>query len=172
MLAQLELANLLSFGNGPVMVALLQRAFVEDAHALTNDQLLYAFAIARVTPGQANLYVASIAYMMFGFGGALLSMVAIAAPSYLMIPLMGSYARFRRLHAVRRFTRGLASTAVGLMLASTWNISKGSLDAPVAWVVLAVALGLMLFTRLPTLVSLALGTGLGIAVVLLVPRAA
>jgi hypothetical protein len=38
----------------------------------------------------------------------------------------------------------------------------------VAWVLLAVALGLMLFARLPTLVSLLLGTGLGVALVLLV----
>ena len=46
-------------------------------HVLSNDQLLFAFAIARVTPGQANLYVASIAYMMFGLLGATLSMVAL-----------------------------------------------------------------------------------------------
>jgi chromate transport protein ChrA len=70
---------------------------------------------------------------------------------------------------VRRFTRGLASTAVGLMLASSLNLSQSSMSAPVAWVVLAVAMGLMLFTRMPTLVSLAIGTGLGVGVVRLVP---
>jgi len=169
MLGELALINLLSFGNGGVMVALLQRSFVQDSHALTNDQLLYAFALARVTPGQANLYVASIGYMMFGMVGAVLSMVVIAAPGYLMLPLLGSYERFRDILVVRRFTRGLASTAVGLMLASSLNISKGSLDAPVAWVVLCVALALMLFTRLPTLVSLVVGTALGVGAVLLVP---
>ena len=69
MLAQLFVANMLTFGNGTVMAAILQQSLVERAHVLTNDQLLYAFALARVTPGQANLYVASIGYMLFGLPG-------------------------------------------------------------------------------------------------------
>jgi chromate transport protein ChrA len=166
MLAQLAMANVLTFGNGSVMAALLQNEFVQQAHALSNEQLLYAFALGRVTPGQANLYVASIAYMMFGLPGAVLSMVVIAAPSYLMIPLLRSYQFVRGVGAVRGFTRGLASTAVGLLLATTWNLSKDSLGAPVTWGVLALALGLMLFTRLPTVVSLVLASGAGVLVVL------
>jgi chromate transport protein ChrA len=165
MLAQLALANLLTFGNGTVMAAVLQNAFVQQAHVLTNEQLLYAFSLARVTPGQANLYVASIAYMMFGLPGALLSMAVIALPSYLMIPLLHSYQVLRRSRLVRSLTRGLASTAVGLLLATTWNLSKDSLEGPVMWAVLAVALALMLFTKLPTLVSLAAAMAVGIALI-------
>ncbi len=166
MLVQLAIANMLTFGNGSVMAALLQNTFVQQSHALTNEQLLYAFALARVTPGQANLYVASIAYMMFGLPGAVLSMVVIAVPSYLMLPLMRSYEFVRGISRVRGLTRGLASTAVGLLLATTWNLSKDSLNAPVTWLVLAVGLAMMLFTRLPILVSLLAATGVGIVVVL------
>ena len=165
MLGQLALANLLTFGNGTVMVAILQQTFVQQAHALTSEQLLYAFSLARVTPGQANLYVASIAYMMFGLPGAVLSIVVIAAPSYLMIPLLRSYEYVRGNRRMWNMTRGLASTAVGLILATTWNLSRDSLNAPVTWVVLAIALGLMLFTRLPTLVSLLSATAAGVLLV-------
>src|SRR6266516_1653279 len=107
MLAQLAVANLLTFGNGTVMAAVLQQAFVQQSHALSNEQLLYAFSLARVTPGQANLYVASIAYMMFGLPGAVLSMLVIALPSYLMIPLLRSYEFLRGSRLVLRMTRGL-----------------------------------------------------------------
>jgi chromate transport protein ChrA len=62
-------------------------------------------------------------------------------------------------------TRGLASTAVGLLLATTWNLSKDSLGGVVTWVVLAVGLALMLFTRLPMVVSLVLATGAGAVLV-------
>ena len=172
MLGSLMVASLSSFGNGTVMAAVLQRSFVQDAQALTNDQLLFAFALARVTPGQSNLYIAAIGYMMFGWAGSVLSMLAIILPSYLMLPMMSGYQRLRTISAVPRFTRGLASTAVGILLATTWNLSKDSLDAPVTWVVLAVALGLMLFTKLPTIVSLALATALGVGIVLTVPGAA
>jgi chromate transporter len=165
MLAQLALANLLTFGNGTVMAAVLQNTFVQQAHVLTNEQLLYAFSLARVTPGQANLYVASIAYMMFGLPGALLSMVVIALPSFLMIPLLRSYQVLRRSRLVRSLTRGLASTAVGLLLTTTWNLSKDSLEGYVTWTVFGVALALMLFTKLPTLVSLAAAMAVGIALI-------
>jgi chromate transporter len=166
MLGQLGVANLLTFGNGTVMVAILQQSLVERAHALSNEQLLYAFALARVTPGQANLYVASIGYMMFGLPGAVLSIVVIALPSYLMIPLMRSYEYVRGNSRVWNMTRGLGSTAVGLVLATTWNLSKDSLNAPVTWVVLAMALALLVFTRLPTIVSLLAATGAGVVLVL------
>ena len=172
MLGSLMVASLSSFGNGTVMAAVLQKSFVQDAGVLTNDQLLFAFALARVTPGQSNLYIASIGYMMFGWAGSALSMLAIILPSYLMLPMISGYQRLRRISAVPRFTRGLAATAVGILIATTWNLSKDSLDPPVTWVVLPVALGLMVFTKLPTIVSLALATALGIAVVLIVPGAA
>jgi chromate transporter len=165
MLAQLAVANLLTFGNGNVMAAVLQQAFVQQAHVLTNEQLLYAFSLGRVTPGQANLYVASIAYMMFGFPGAVLSMFVIALPSYLMIPLLRGYEYVRGNRRVLHMTRGLGSTAVGLLLATTWSLSKDSLTAPLTWAVFGLALGLMLFTRLPTVISLLAATGVGVALV-------
>ncbi len=59
-------ANLITFGSGRVMVPILERALVEDSHALGLDQFLYAFTIGRITPGPANLYVAGIAWMMHG----------------------------------------------------------------------------------------------------------
>jgi chromate transporter len=172
MLGSLMVASVSSFGNGTVMAAVLQRSFVQDARVLTNDQLLFAFALARVTPGQSNLYIASIGYMMFGWAGSILSMLAIALPSYLMLPMLSGYQRLRRISAVPRFTRGLASTAVGILIATSWSLSKDSLNPPVTWVVLGVALGLMVFTKLPTIVSLALATAAGVAIVVTVPAAA
>jgi chromate transport protein ChrA len=73
--------------------------------------LLYAFSIARVTPGQANLFVVAIGYMLFGLPGAALSIVVIAAPAYLMIPLLHSFQLLRGNRRVLSMTRGLGSTA-------------------------------------------------------------
>jgi chromate transporter len=169
MLAQLAVANILTFGNGNVLAAVLQQSFVQQAHVLTNEQLLYAFSLGRVTPGQANLYVASIGYMMFGFPGAVLSMLVIAAPSYLMIPLLRTFEYVRGNRRVLNLARGLGGTAVGLLLATTWNLSKDSLTTPVTWVVFPLALGLLLFTRLPTVVGLLGATAVGVVLVLAVP---
>jgi chromate transporter len=169
MLIQIAIANLLTFGNGTIMAAVLQNTFVQQRQVLTNEQLLYAFALARVTPGQANLYVASIAYMLFGFPGAALSMVAIALPSYLMIPLLRSYEYVRGNAAVHGLARGLACTAVGLLLATTWNLGKDSLNGPIAWSVFGLGLVLLLLTRLPTIVSLLLAAAFGVLLVIVLP---
>jgi chromate transporter len=166
MLVQIAVANVLTFGNGTVMVGVLQASFVEQKHVLTNEQLLYAVALARVTPGQANLYVASIGYMQFGLVGALLSMFVIVVPSYLMLPLLRSYERVRGNRAVYGLTRGLACTAVGLLLATTWNLGKDSLNGPVAWAVFGLGVVLLLFTRLPPPVSLLGAAGCGVILVL------
>jgi chromate transport protein ChrA len=89
--------------------------------------------------------------MLFG----LASFVVIAAPAYLMIPLLHSF----------QVRRGLGSTAVGLLLASTWTLSKDALNGPVTWAVFVLALLLMLFTRLPTVVRLLAAPCLGIILV-------
>jgi chromate transporter len=166
MLAELAVANILTFGHGTVLAAVLQNSFVQQKHVLTNEQLLYALALARVTPGQANLYVASIGYMMFGFAGAALSMLAIALPSYLMIPLVRSYEFVRGNPAVYGLTRGLASSACGLLLATTWNVGKDSLGGPLSLGVFGLALALLLFSRLPTIVSLLLAALIGVVLAL------
>lgn len=127
--------------------------------------MLYAFSIARVIPGQANLFVAAIGHVLFGVPGAALSIVVVAAPAYLMIPLLHSFQLLRGNRRVLSMTRGLGSTAVGLLLASTWNLSKDALDGPVTWAVFVLALVLMLFTRLPTVVSLLAAPCVGIILV-------
>ncbi|HZT50516.1 MAG TPA: chromate transporter [Stellaceae bacterium] len=139
--------NLLTFGNGPVMVPLLQRHLVEESGLLTLDQFLYAYALGRATPGQANLYVAAIAYMAFGWWGALATVLAIQLPGYLVLPLLRGYERYQGVAAVRGFTRGLTAVSVSLMLAVTWDIGRATLPDPFTWVAFALTLGLVVLRR-------------------------
>lgn len=139
--------NLLTFGNGPVMVPLLQRHIVEDAGLLNLDQFLYAYAVGRVTPGQANLYVAAIGYMAYGWLGAAATVAAIQVPGYLMLPLVKGYERFRNVRAVRGFTRGLTAVSVSLMLAVSYDIARDTLGDPLTWAAFALTLGLIMVAR-------------------------
>ena len=132
----IALFNLMTFGNGPVMIPLLQTHVVEGTRVLTEDQLLYAFTIARVTPGQANFYVGSIGYMLYGITGAIVATLAIILPGYIMIPLLRGYEHLRDSRWINGFTKGLTVTSVGLILAAVAQIARGTLTQPVAWVVL------------------------------------
>jgi chromate transporter len=162
-------ANLITFGSGRVMVPILERSLVEDTGALTLDQFLYAFTIGRITPGPANLYVAAIAYMLHGPLGALLAVVVVMVPGYLIIPLHAGYRRLARSGAVRGFGRGLTAASVGLILASTIDIGRDTLTSPVAIAVCALTLVLLHVLRWNTLVCLAVASAAGLALTRLLP---
>jgi len=161
------LFNLQTFGNGPTMIPMLQAGLVEGAGVLSQDQLLYAFTIARVTPGQANVYVASIGYMLFGLAGALLTTLAIQLPGYLMLPAMLAYDHLKDARIVGFFTRGLTATSVGLILATVVGIGRESLTSWIAGVVFAVTLLLAQVWKLNIFLSLGIATAVGVGLRLL-----
>lgn len=154
--------NLMTFGSGPVMVPLLQANLVEQRGVLSIDQLLYAFTVGRITPGQANMYVASIGYMLFGPIGAVLAMLAIMLPGYTMLPLLRGYDRFGDAPVVRSFTRGLTSTSVGLIFAATVKMGGGALDTPIAWVVFTLTLALVYLLKQNQILSLLVASATGL----------
>lgn len=154
--------NLLTFGNGPVMVPLLQHHLVQDTGILTLDQFLYCYAVGRFTPGQANLYVAAIGYMTFGIGGALATLAAIMVPGYLMLPLVKGYERFSHNSAVRGAVRGLTCTSVGLVFAAAIEIGRGTLTSTVADIVFVLTLVFVLVLRWNGLVAMLAAGGAGL----------
>ena len=125
-------ANLATFGSGRLMVPILENSLVQESGALTLDQFLFAFTVGRITPGPANLYVASIGWMLHGLPGALLAAAVVLLPGYLIIPLASGYRRLEGNGAVRGFGRGLIAASVGLLLASTIDIGRSALVSPVA----------------------------------------
>jgi chromate transporter len=156
-------ANLATFGSGRLMVPILGHALVEEGGALTLDQFLFAFTVGRITPGPANLYVASIGWMLHGLPGALLAAAVVLLPGYLIIPLASGYRRLEGNGAVRGFGRGLIAASVGLLLASAIDIGRSALVSPVAAGVCALTLFLLHGLRWPALLSLAVGSAAGLA---------
>ena len=135
---------------------------VERSGVLTEDQLLYAFTIARVTPGQANFYVASIGYMLYGIPGAIVATLAIVLPGYIMIPLMHGYEHLRESLWIKGFTKGLTVASVGLILAAVVQIARGTLTQPIAWIILVATLIMTQLFRWNVLVTLASASCLGL----------
>lgn len=155
--------NILAFGNGSAVLALLQHRLVQDAHVLTLDQFLYAYALGRVTPGQNNLYLASVGYMIYGALGALAAMIAIQIPGYLVIPVLKGYERVRHQRAVQGFIRGLTAASVGLMFAVASNIGREALTGLVPWIVFLSTLALVFLAKRGLLVGMVGAAGLGVA---------
>ncbi len=158
--------NVMTFGNGPVMIPLLQATLVERRRALTTDQLLYAFTIARVTPGQANTYVAAIGYLLFGIGGAILCTLVIMVPGYVILALEFGYGRIRGSATVGGFTRGLIGASIGLILAATIEMARGSLTTWTAWTVFVLAVTASTVLRWNTFLVLVVPSAVGLVLTL------
>lgn len=156
------ITNGLTFGNGPVMVPLLQRTFVEERGVMTNDAFLYAFTVGRVTPGPANVYVASLGYLLFGLPGVLVTVLAIIAPALLMLPMMAGFERIREFRGVQDFTRGLTAASVGLIFAAVVGIARSSLTGNAPWAVFGLMILLAQVFRLNTPVALLLSCAAGV----------
>ena len=163
------LLNALTFGNGPALVPLLEERYVNEAGLLSIDQLLYAYAIARVIPGPANVYVASIGFFLNGILGAALAMVAIQLPGYLILPLLRLHHRFRDIASVRRFTRGLTATSVGLIFAATVSIGQTTMTSLGAAIAFVLTLVMTYVLKWHPLVALGLASLAGLALRAAVP---
>jgi len=159
--------NAMTFGNGPVMIPLLRDSLVGARGVLTTDQLLYAFTVARITPGPANVYVASIGYMLFGLPGAVACTLCLAVPGYLMLPLEWGYGLVSSARAVSGFTRGLIGASVGLIFAASVQMARGSLTNHVAWVVFGLAVLIATVLRWNTVFVLVIPSLVGLALVAL-----
>lgn len=155
--------NLLAFGNGSALLALLQHKLVQDAGVLNLDQFLYAYALGRVTPGQNNLYLASIGYMIYGWLGAFTAVAAIQVPGYLVLPVLKIYERVRSWRSVQGFIRGLTAASVGLMFAIAFNIGREALTGLIPWIVFVATLVLIFVARRSLLVGMAGAAVLGLA---------
>jgi chromate transport protein ChrA len=152
--------NAFALGNGPVMLSLFQTNLVEREHLLTTDELLYAFTTAQVTPGQNNLYVASVGYLLYGMVPALLAVGVIVVPGYLMLPLMRGQQYIGNSVAVQRFIRGMTAASLGLMLAAAVGMGRQCLVHPVAWTAFLGTLVLTQLLRWNELLSLLLASGI------------
>lgn len=153
--------NAIAMGNGPVMVPLFRRSLTEEHGVLSLDQLLYAFAIGQVTPGQTNLYAAALGYMLRGSPGVVVALAALVLPAYVIIPLARGYERLSRQPLLAAVTRGMTSASVGLILAATWSIGQQTLTTPTAWIVVLLTATLTYLARWPALLSLVTASAVG-----------
>ncbi len=127
--------TLVTFGNALVMFPILRQELVINRHVITGDQLLYAFAVARVTPGLFNLYVATIGYMLSGVIGAVLSTVVIALPAFIIIPLHKLYDRVRSNRFIANFVIGITATSIGLIFGAVFDMGTITLTGAIPWIV-------------------------------------
>ena len=159
---QFGLLSFLAIGGVNALIPEIQRRVVENAHWLTDADFAQAFAIAQAAPGPNLLIVSLIGWKVDGFLGALVSTVAICAPSSaLTFGVAHVWDRFRDAPLRRAIQQGLAPVTVGLVLASGFVLARTVDHSWLAAALTAATALLALATRLHPLWCLVAGAAVG-----------
>ncbi|MCI4664777.1 MAG: chromate efflux transporter [Neomegalonema sp.] len=158
----------LVFGGGHVVLPLLQAEAV-DTKWVTADAFLAGYGAAQAVPGPlftfASFLGAAAAEQPNGLLGAALCLVAIFAPSFLLVPgLLPFWNGLRRHRSARAALAGINAAVVGLLGAALYDpVFTSAVDSGRD---LALALGayiLLAYWRTPPWLVVALAAGAGAA---------
>jgi chromate transporter len=115
-----------------------------------------AIAVGNLSPGPTGLWSVSLGYLVYGWPGAGLALLALSLPPLLILLVAASYSRIEHQPLVQDFTRGLSLGVIGLTLAVSWSLLKSSIADWQGLLIMLAALGMALSRKVPILVILLL----------------
>lgn len=152
------LLSMLAFGGGASVIPAMQRAAVDQHHWMTAREFLDMFAISRAAPGPGSLIVVLVGLKAAGLTGALVSFIAMFAPSCVAVHLVARYWHRAAQSAWRPLVeRALAPVAVGLTFASGLALMRGTESGWLPWTVTIVSTALFSVTNANPILLLAIG---------------
>jgi len=159
----------LIFGSGMVLFAFIQRDVVTGYGWLTQQQLLDAIAVGQMTPGPVLSSATFIGYLVAGWPGAVVSTLAVFAPSFVIIALIGPWIpRLRQSPVIQAFLRGVNAGVVALILAVSVALFRSAMVDVWTMLILVVGLVALLRFRIDTLWLVAGGAAAGLIHYLLI----
>src|SRR5205807_1834700 len=111
----------LVFGGGHVVLPLLQAEVVPSGW-VNNDAFLAGYGAAQAVPGPLFTFAAYLGAVIGGWEAAVLCLVAIFLPSFLLVVgILPFWEGLRRRKTMQAALRGVNAAVVGLLLAAFYN---------------------------------------------------
>ncbi len=152
------------YGSGYVLLAYLRDDFVERTGWLTDVQLLDAVIAGQATPGPVLSTATFVGYVVAGPAGAAVSTVAIFLPAFIFVALSGPLlARVRTSKPLSAGLDGLVVASLGLMAVVSVELARAAIVDALSVVLLALALALLVLTRVNPAWLIAAGAAAGLA---------
>ena len=116
------------YGSGYVLLAFLQREFLERSPVLTSQQILDAVAIGQITPGPVFTTATFVGYLLGGNGGAIAATVGIFLPAFVLVALVNPWVdQLRQSRWVSGFLDGVNAASLGLMAVVTVQLGQSGI---------------------------------------------
>ena len=144
-----------TFGGGYAMLPLLQKDIVEKRGWATDEELLDYFALGQCIPGIIAVNTATfIGHKLRGFWGAVVALLGIVAPSFIIISVIAAFIQnFAELEVVQHAFAGIRIAVCVLIISAVIKMGKSSIrDLPCLLVFLAALVLLILFSPSPVFI--------------------
>ena len=144
----------LVFGGGHVVLPLIEAEVVQPGW-VTSDEFLAGYGAAQAVPGPLFTFSAYLGASVEGltpaWGGGLLALAAIFAPSFLLVPgVLPFWEQLRGVARVRQALMGVNAAVVGLLLAALYDpLWTSAIETPADFAVGAGAFALLAFWKAP-----------------------
>jgi len=134
-----------SFGGFMAMVSVIQDQMVTKNKVIKNEIILDGISLASVMPGPLAVNVVTyIGYQLRGIYGALISMMAVILPSYILVlGLSWSYLEYGTLPLVDKIFSGIMPAVVAIIVVVAIRMTKKSISDYKQWIICIVS-GLLL----------------------------
>ena len=140
----------LVFGGGHVVLPLLQAEVVGHGW-VTDEQFVAGYGATQAVPGPLFTFAAYLGAVMDGLGGALLTLIAIFLPSFLLV--IGALPFWDLLRTKSRFQSalsGINAAVVGLLLAALYQpVWTSAIHTSADFSLGLIAFGLLMFWKWP-----------------------
>lgn len=115
-----------SFGGFMALISVIQNQLVEKDKKLTDETVLDGISLASVLPGPMAVNVVTyIGYKLRGVTGALVSMIAIITPSFILLYLLSViYFRFGNVITIDKVFKGIMPAVSAIIIVVAVNMSK------------------------------------------------
>jgi chromate transporter len=154
------------FGSGLAIVPFLYGGVVNSHHWLTEHQFVDAVAVAMITPGPVVITVGFIGYLIAGLPGAVSAAVGTFLPCWFFMVIPAPYfKKYGKRPAIIAFVDGATAAAIGTIAGSVVVLGKRSVvDLPTLAIMIATALVLWRFKKIPEPLTIAAAAVLGVLV--------
>jgi chromate transporter len=148
-LASYYRAGALVFGGGHVVLPLLDQAVV-TTDLVSDSDFMAGYGAAQAVPGPMFTLAAFLGYIQGGLGYALLAVVAIFLPGFLLLAgILPFWHRITKLAWSGRLVAGVNAAVVGLLIATFFDpIAISALSGPIDWLVAIIAFALLQWAKL------------------------
>ena len=156
------LLSLLAVGGAITTTPEMQRWVVGERGWLSDAQFTASVALAQAAPGPNLLFVAVIGWNIAGLAGVASTMFGSLLPSTIVALVATRWgAENQHTLAVRAFKAGMAPLTVGMLLSTGWVLTEPLRNHLATPLLVALAVGFMLYTRLNPLWPILIGAGVG-----------